>query len=228
MARFCTSCGSSVEEALKFCPQCGAQLAAPAVGAQAPAPPIASAARAGAGGVSPGAPPAKGGSSFLKILVIVLGIFAFLTVAGMATCFYVGYKIKKKAEQTFNVGQSGKSVTINTPSGPVTFGEPKRGEAAKAATADVPQYPGSTPIEGGGGVTVGGVAAFASQDYVTSDPVDKVVAFYKEKLGSKATITESEGKAVVIVGTKTGMTTVNIEPDEKTGKTKISIGRVGK
>ncbi len=233
MAKFCTRCGSPVEETLKFCPKCGAQLGA----LSAPAPAAAGAtptARPPAqppAGAAAGAPAAKAGSPILKIILIVLGLFAFVTVVGIGSCFYVGYRVKKKAEevkQTFKVDESGKSVTINTPSGAITLGEKKGGEAAKTATVDVPPYPGSTPTEGGGGISVGGQGGFSTQEYVTADPVDKVLTFYKDKFGSRINIVEAEGNAEFTLMTSNGMNTVTITRDADAGKTKISIAHVGK
>ena len=64
---------------------------------------------------------------------------------------------------------------------------------------------------------------------MTSDTVDKVVGFYKEKFGNKLTLQESGGNAVMQV--KTGanaMTTITLSRDDTAGETKINIMRIGK
>jgi hypothetical protein len=244
MARFCTNCGSPVEETVKFCPHCGSQLGeplaptpvvqpapAPVTGQQTAtaAPPQALQAGNLAGAPVPAA--ARKGSPVVPIILGVLGFFALVSVIGIVSCVYIGYRIKQKADQwhqSVKVDESGKSITFNTPQGQINIEETKSGEAARNATKDVPPYPGSIPLEGGGGISFGAQAAISGQAYETPGSVDQVVAFYKERLGPKATLQESEGKAVLMVSSATGMTTVSIEPDEKTGKTKISIGRIGK
>lgn len=45
------------------------------------------------------APPPKKGSPFLKIIAIVLGILALITVAGIGSCIYIGYRLEHKAKQ---------------------------------------------------------------------------------------------------------------------------------
>jgi hypothetical protein len=79
MAGFCSNCGSPLGEGTAFCGSCGARVAAPP---QAASP----------------APPAKGGNLFLKIVALVLGFFALVTVVGIGSCIYIGYRVKRKAE----------------------------------------------------------------------------------------------------------------------------------
>ncbi|HLY59418.1 MAG TPA: OmpA family protein [Terriglobia bacterium] len=58
--------------------------------------------------VAPGpAQPKKSGSAFLKIVVIILGFFALVTVVVMGSCFYIGYRVKKKADQVQQDYKSG-------------------------------------------------------------------------------------------------------------------------
>jgi hypothetical protein len=63
---------------------------------------------------------------------------------------------------------------------------------------------------------------------VTDDPLDKVLAFYKERLGSRITIQQAEGNAMFQLTTNEGITTVTMTRDEESGKTKINIARIGK
>lgn len=223
MPKFCTKCGSLVEEELKFCPKCGMQLTEPPGPAQAPT--------LTASAPTPAVAPAtqKKSSPVVKIILAMVGVLVLITIVLTAGMIYVGYRVKKKADefkQTFKMDQSGKSVTIKTPGGPVTLGETKPGESP--ATADVPPYPGSTPTEGGGSFSVGGAGGFSGQEFETPDPVDKVVAFYKDKFGSKLVIHESADNAVLTLTTGTGMTNVTITRDAEAGKTKINISRIGK
>ncbi len=228
MPRFCTSCGSPLGESQGFCTNCGAAApATPSTQASPPVPgPIPAPPAPGAAAVA--AAPAKKGSSALKIVLIVVGVVGFFMVLAIGSCFYIAYRMKKGVEQTFKVDNAGKSVTIKTPQGAMTFGETKPHEAAKFVTTDVPAYPDSTPTENGSQISVPGKGGMATQEYETSDPVEKVVAFYKDKLGSKLEVQETEENAIMSLTTPTATTTITISKDEKSGKTKIVILRVTK
>lgn len=102
MAGFCVQCGTPVAPGTKFCSKCGAPTAgaaAPSVAAPAPAPvPVAP----GGAAVSPvSAPPApsQGSSTLLKVILIVVAVFVFLMLLAAGSCFYVAYRVKKKAHE---------------------------------------------------------------------------------------------------------------------------------
>jgi len=97
MAGFCTKCGSPVGDDVRFCLQCGTPVGPPPAAAQGPAP----AARAGvvAAGAAPGAAPAKSGSAAVKIIVGLLAFFALVTLLGIGSCVYVGYRVRKRARE---------------------------------------------------------------------------------------------------------------------------------
>jgi len=229
MAKFCTSCGSPLEETSKFCMRCGTPVGAPSGPAEAPGgpasapPPVAPA----AGAVAAGAPPAaKAGSPVLKIVLVVVGIFVLIGVAGLVTCGYFVYKAKQKFG-----GMVEPARTTSSERGTPEVHLEKGGagsEAEAAATVDVPPYPDSTATEGGGQFSFGGKAGISSQEYETSDSVEQVLAFYKEKFGSKIHIQESEGKAIFTLATKGALNTVTITRDADAEKTKITIARIGK
>jgi len=67
-----------------------------------------------------------------------------------------------------------------------------------------------------------------TQQYITDDSVDKVVAFYKDKMGSTARVIQSGGQGVVQVFGTSGVTTIGIATDSSLGKTKISISNMTK
>ena len=168
----------------------------------------------------------KKSSPFVKILLVVVGLFVFVVVASMGTCIYIGYRAKQKitamADQAKKEGYS-----LETPQGRLGESGPSS-QTASAATQDVPPYPGSTPTETGGGLTFGNQGGVSSQEYETSDSVDQVLSFYKEKYGSEIVAVESEGNAKFTYRTETGVTTVTITHDEDSGTTKIALVRVGK
>ena len=231
MAKVCTKCGSPLAEEVQFCTNCGATVAtAPATPPTAPRPgpsasiPSAVAAPAAAAGTA--APAAKAGSPVVKIILIVVGVLILLTALGIGSCVYIAYRIK----------QRGSAIMQGVTSGRTSFGTPEvqiekggaESEAEAIATADVPPYPGATATEGGGSLGAAGFG-IAAQEYVTSDSLDKVVAFYKEKLGKKLIIHESGGNAVLQVKTgANGLTNITLSRDEEAGQTKINIMRIGK
>lgn len=236
MPNFCSQCGTPAVENQKFCNKCGAQIAAagttsapggtpavsatpPAVGPQAPT----TAPRVTGGAV---AAPANKGTSAVKIIIGVVAFLALVSVLAVGSCFYIGYKIKQKATA---IADSARGTAENPPSPDLHLSEGGAGSKAEAAaTVDVPPYPGSTATETGGQLSAGLAGSASAQEYETSDPVDKVESFYKEKFGSKITFVENEGKVVFSYISSRGMTTVTITRDEEAGKTKINIGRIGK
>jgi uncharacterized OB-fold protein len=108
--RFCARCGANLEPGKRFCGACGA----PAEQPLAPAPPPKTAETFGStAAVSPSPPPQKK-SSLAKILVAVLGLFGLILAGIIGTCVYVGYRVKKKADQ---VEQAYKKATTEKTAG---------------------------------------------------------------------------------------------------------------
>jgi hypothetical protein len=98
MARFCTKCGSPIGDDVRFCLQCGTPAAAPPpAAAQGPA--AATPAGIQAAGPAPGTAPTKSGSTALKIIVGLLAFFALVTLLGIGSCVYIGYRVKKRARE---------------------------------------------------------------------------------------------------------------------------------
>jgi len=91
MAQFCGRCGAPLSGT--FCGSCGAPANQPGTPAQASSPASAP--------FSPAPPPpAAGGSPILKIVLVVLGVFALIAMVAIGGIVYTGYKIKQKVEQT--------------------------------------------------------------------------------------------------------------------------------
>lgn len=185
MPKFCTNCGSPVDERTRFCTKCGSEIGP--VQVVSPPSPTPSTVQAPPAAGGAGAPSVRSGSSGLKILLIVLGVFAGITVIGIGSCIYVGYRIKQKLEETVKVdkaGEPGQSVTINTPAGQIKLSD-RTSEGNGSEIGGVPAYPESKPIEGGARMSFGGMGEISGQEYQTRDPVDKVVAFYKDKFNDR-------------------------------------------
>ncbi len=103
MAGFCVQCGNPVGPGVKFCAKCGTAVAGgvPAGAAPSPAPVSVSATpNAVPVGAAPTAPAAsQGGSTAVKIILIVLAVFVFLMLLAAGSCFYVAYRVKKRAHE---------------------------------------------------------------------------------------------------------------------------------
>ena len=236
MAKFCTKCGSPLSDEVQFCTNCGASVAAPPA-TPAAAPPVAPPAAAPAVSAAPvapesaapavaAAPAAKAGSPVVKIVLIVVGVLILLTALGIGSCVYVVYRLKQRGGTIIQSATSGRT-SYGTPEVQIEKGG-AGSEAEEVALKDVPPYPGATATEAGGNLGVAGFG-IAGQEYTTADAVDKVVAFYKEKLGKKLVIREAEGNASMTLNTGGGgMTTITVTRDEQAGQTKINIMRIGK
>jgi len=235
MPKFCTQCGSPVGEDMQFCNTCGAKLQTPAppAPAAAPAGPPPGVPAAAVAAAAPAVPVAraapKPASPVLKIVLIIVGILIFIAVAGMVTCGYFLYRAKQKVEQAVKTEGARGSITLNTPQGKLRLGQRS---ASDQPVGNVPPYPGATPVGKGGEFTIPGKGQISSQEFVTSDPVDQVVQFYKDKLGPELSVAENEGRyrlaLTKTVDGVTSVTTIDVSKDEDAGNTKIMIAYMGK
>ncbi len=227
MAQFCTKCGSPMSEGMQFCTVCGAtvgQASAPAPRPPAPAAPAPVAPLAPV----PGAKPASG-SPIVKIILIVLAVFIFLGVLGMGACIYIGYR----AKQRFNQFQKQVTTTFPMPSGtgavPTQPGAPTGSanvQTGPVVDTGIAVYPGATPVGQGTTLTMG-TTTVKTQQYLSDDSVDKVVAFYKDKVPDARVIQSGNQAAVQAFGSG-GVLTIGISPDANSGKTKIAISNMTK
>ena len=138
MAGFCTKCGTALGDDVRFCLQCGAPVGPPPARPQvvAPAAPVGVQAAAAA----PVAAPAKSGSTALKIIVGLLGFFALVTLLGIGSCVYMGYRVRKRAREfsqayQYNMTQSATSGQAVTGRDPCSLATNEEVGAAFGATA---------------------------------------------------------------------------------------------
>lgn len=233
MAQFCTKCGSPLADGMQFCTVCGATVGQPqAAMARPPAPappaPVAAPVRVAAPAAVPGPKPPSG-SPVVKIILIVLAVFIFLGVLGMGACVYIGYR----AKQRFNQFQKQVTTTFPMPSGTrevhVQPSAPTRSESVQTGPVvdtGVPVYPGAIPAGGSGQMSLG-TTTVKTQQYLSDDSVDKVAAFYKDKVPD-ARVIQSGNEAVVQSIGSGGVLTIGISPDANSGKTKIAISNMTK
>lgn len=178
------------------------------VGAPAAAPP------------QPAAPPAtSGGSSAVKIILIILGIIALFVLLVVAALMYGCYRVRKAIHVNSSTGETSLSVpgmSMNADSG-MKFTSSELG-------TDI--YPGAEPKKSGNmRMNIAG-SSVVTASFLTSDSTDKVVAFYKDKLGSNATSMEFGGTAI-LTSKKSDQeqvtVTISQQANQSDGKTQIQI-----
>lgn len=200
---FCTSCGANVDATAAVCPKCGAAMAG-----------------ASASATAAGAPPAKKGSSAVKIILIVLGVFFLLGALVVGGIIYGAYRIADSVKQETGAGGE---TRVETPFGTA---ETNKDPEEIAKELDVEIYPGATPVrEGSSSVTFGGVKATTAV-FETPDSAQKVYQFYKEEVRNP-TMTSSEGDThTIMAGDKENFLTIVIQSQDD--KTRITISKTGK
>jgi hypothetical protein len=165
----------------------------------------------------------------VKIILIVVAVLIFLGLLTIGSCVYFVYRAKQRVTQferhvhaTFPT-ETGTREVQPQPAAPAAAPSP---ETAPAIDMAALVYPGATIKEGGAEVSAGG-GAVKIQQSSTSDSVDKVLAFYKEKLGPRALVTQSGNSAVVeYLGLNGAVTTISITTDSVSGKTEITANIV--
>jgi len=244
MAAFCTKCGAPLNDQTAFCTKCGAPVTAagsmPSVppssyippASNAPSsytPPVSNAPAAytppaytppPAGSYAPvaaAAPPAKSGGSALKIILIIVLVFVGLGVLSAGLFGYFVYR----ASRMVHVSGNGKTVALSVPGG----GTFSAGDAdVTASDLGVDPYPGASQQKGalkistpkGSQITVA---------FETSDAPDKVVDYYKSKLGSGASVMQSDKGAMLMLAddTKKNSVMVTVGTNDSDNKTTIVI-----
>jgi hypothetical protein len=96
VAGFCGNCGSPVAPGGRFCSKCGAAMPGPFVepAVPPPTPPVLQGAP-----ISPQPAAPQGSNTVVKVLLIVLAVIMFLMLLAAGSCFYVAYRVKKKAHE---------------------------------------------------------------------------------------------------------------------------------
>jgi hypothetical protein len=127
-------------------------------------------------------PPRTGG----HILAIVLLVLALIVVVSVMTV-WIGLRILTRGVSV-RVEEGKKEVAIHTPLGSLEVNR-----EVDESRLGLPLYPGAQRVKGEGSASVniaigdeGNVRVLAAK-FETSDPLDKVKRFYKERLGSDVT-----------------------------------------
>jgi hypothetical protein len=204
---FCNSCGASLNPGTKFCNKCGAAVpagaATSAVSATAPAP----------------VPAPTGGSSALKVILIVVAVIVLVGILGIATVGIIGYRIAKSS----HVSQNADHVKVDTPFGSVeTSKDPD--QAAKDLGVDL--YPGAeVQRNGASSVSMGSVHTVTAV-FETGDAPDKVCSFYKSRFPRAMVTTSEQNHCTIVSNDQKNMITINVEAGGD--NTKLQITNVSK
>jgi len=188
---FCNSCGAPLNEGTKFCNKCGnAVTGVPAATAQP---------------IAPAPPPSKGSSSTLKIVLIIVGVIVLIGFLGVATIGIIGYRIAKNS----HVNQKGDNVKVETPFGSMeTSTDPDK--TAEELGIDI--YPGAQVQKAGTASVTFGSIHTVTANFESSDSVDRVCDFYKQKFPSAQVASSDQARCSIISGDKGNSTTITVQP----------------
>ena len=194
MAGFCTKCGLALPDGSSFCTGCGAPISTTV--AQAP----------GGSAPPPVAPPQ--GTSALKIILIIVGVFVGIGILSGAVILLGVWKIGRSVKVD---PRSPDRFSITTPMGNMTMGTQKE---VTEAEVGVPLYPGAKREEGNLQISTS-EGSMSTYVFKTSDSPAQVMQFYRGKLGSQTSFVESPDGGMI-----------NSAKDEKEGFM-ITVGRDG-
>jgi hypothetical protein len=138
-------------------------------------------------------PPTTSGNTVLKVVLIVVGVFVLLGVIVAGVIGIGVYKVAKSVHKN-----SSGNVSISTPGGTITTGQSAN---VTAADLGVDLYPGATTGEGSMNMKTPN-GSMVTAVYLSPDASDKIVAFYKEKLGDQASIVQTSNGTVLSAGQK--------------------------
>lgn len=200
---FCNSCGATLNPGTKFCNKCGAAVPAGAATT----------------GIPSTAPPPTGGSSALKVILIVVAVIVLVGILGIATVGIIGYRIARSSR----ISQNGDHVKVDTPFGSV---ETSKDPDLAAKDLGVDLYPGAeVQRNGASSVSMGSVHTVTAV-FETSDAPDKVCTFYKSRFPGAMVTTSEQNHCTIVSNDKKNMITINIEASGD--NTKLQITNVSK
>jgi len=199
---FCNSCGATLNPDTKFCNKCGAPVTA------GPAPGVPST-------VPTTVPAPTGGSSALKVILIVVAIIVGIGILGVATVGIIGYHIAKRS----HVSQSGDHVRVETPFGSVeTSKDPD--QAAKDLGIDL--YPGAeVQRNGASSAAFGGIRTVTAM-FETHDSADQVCSFYKSRFPGAMVTSSDQNRCTIVSNNQKNMVTINIQASGNTTRLQIT------
>jgi hypothetical protein len=158
-----------------------------------------------------------GGSSALKIVLIVVAAIVALGILGAVT---IGFVVHRAISRTHIENRDG-SVKVHTPFGNM---ESTTDPDETAKNLGVEAYPGAALVQGSTANLTFGKTHTAAAEFETSDPPSSVAEFYRSKFPSATFMSSEANHFNLVAGGKDNVTTINVEPRE--GKTRISVSRI--
>ena len=158
-------------------------------------------------------PPVSSSNTVLKIVLIVIGVFVLLGVIVVGVIGIGVYRVSKSMHK-----DSSGNVSISTPGGSITTGQSAN---VTAADLGVDLYPGAASSEGSMNMKTPN-GSMVTAVYLSPDPAEKIVAFYKEKLGDQASIVQTSNGTVLSAGDKDrNHVVITITPEGSSSKIAI-------
>jgi hypothetical protein len=172
-----------------------------------------------AGIPQPPAPPAKSGGGAMKIILIILGFIAFLVLLVVCLLAYACHKVR----QSFHVDNKTGETSVSVPGMSMNADAGMKFTSSDLGT-DI--YPGAQPGKSGNmRMNIAGNSVVTAT-FLTSDAKEKVVDFYKDKLGSEASTMDFGANAILSLKKnehETVQVTISQEANQFDGKTQIHI-----
>jgi len=213
MASFCSKCGAELSADTRFCQGCGAPTGFAASG-------VTPAGATPAGQVAVGQAPAAAvtpSSGTLKVVLIIVGCIVGLGMLSAVAVMFGLWRISRSV----HVDRAG-GMTITTPAGKFSSGRTSTAHLTESEVG-APIYPGAIAEEGGFklGADSGSMATYV---FKTSDSVQQVLAFYRDKFGPKTSVIETpQGGIVTAAKNDNEGVMVTVGRNENEDKTSIAI-----
>jgi|SRR5579862_4705533 len=175
---------------------------------------------AGAGGQygsMPMAPPPSGGNTAVKVILIIVAIFVGIGILGAGLFGFAVWRVARSVHH----GRHGE-LALSMPNGTITA-NPSTSFTAEELGTDI--YPGAETTTGGMKMSLPS-GSMVTGVFLSSDNKDAVRDFYKSKLGSGASVYDSDTGCMISLNKNPKdhlMVTVSAKPSENEGKTKIVI-----
>ena len=140
----------------------------------------------------PPPPPPSSSNTVLKIVLIVVGV---IVVFGCVVAGVIGYGVYK-VSHAMHKNANG-DVSIALPTGTISTGKSAN---VSAADLGVVPYPGASSTTQGSMNMKTPTGSMVTAVYTSTDSADKIVAFYKDKLGDKASIMQTGSGTMLSTG----------------------------
>jgi hypothetical protein len=140
----------------------------------------------------PPPPPPNSSNTVLKIVLIVVGV---IVVFGCVVAGVIGYGVYKVSRAVHK--NSNGDVSIALPTGTISTGKSAN---LSAADLGVDPYPGASSTTQGSMNMKTPTGSMVTAVYTSSDSPDKIIAFYKDKLGAQASIIQTGNGTMLSTG----------------------------